>query len=53
MIVVKNNLQRMATEISSTGIGLRNLSERVRLITGRDLIIDKINDYFIVKLPLL
>ncbi len=53
MIVVKNNLQRMATEISSTGIGLRNLSERIRLTSGRNLIVEKINDYFIVKLPLL
>jgi two-component system LytT family sensor kinase len=53
MIVVKNNLQRMATQIKSTGIGLKNLSERVRLITGKELIICELNDFFIVKLPLL
>jgi two-component system LytT family sensor kinase len=53
MIVVKNNLQRMATQIRSTGIGLKNLSERVRLISGKEMIIDEISGYFIVKLPLL
>jgi two-component system LytT family sensor kinase len=53
MIVVKNNLQRMTTQIKSTGIGLKNLSERVRLITGNELKIYELNDFFIVKLPLL
>jgi hypothetical protein len=52
-IVVKNNLQRQATQLQSTKIGLKNLSERVRLISGRDLIIEETNNYFIVKLPLL
>ena len=53
MIVVKNNLQKMATQLRSTGIGLKNLAERVRLISGRDLIIEETNNYFIVKVPLL
>jgi LytS/YehU family sensor histidine kinase len=53
MIVIKNNLQRMATQIKSTGIGLKNLAERVRLICGRDLVIEETNDYFQVKVPLL
>jgi LytS/YehU family sensor histidine kinase len=52
-IVVKNNLQRQASQLQSTKIGLKNLSERVRLISGRDLIIEETNNYFIVKLPLL
>jgi hypothetical protein len=52
-IVVKNNLQRMATQIRSTGIGLKNLGERVRLITGKDLVIEETNSYFLVKVPLL
>lgn len=52
-IVVKNNLQKMATQIKSTGIGLRNLSERLRLFTGRDLVIEETNNYFLVKVPLL
>jgi two-component system LytT family sensor kinase len=53
MIVVRNNLQRMATQIGSTGIGLKNLSERARLISGKEMIIEQNNDFFIVKLPLL
>ncbi len=52
-IVVRNNLQRMAMRLESTGLGLKNLAERVRLITGRPLIIEETNDYFIVKVPLL
>lgn len=52
-IVVKNNLQRKATQLQSTGTGLRNLSERIRLITGRELIVEETEDYFTVKLPLM
>lgn len=52
-IVVKNNLQKMATLIRSTGIGLKNLAERVRLKSGRDLIIEETSNCFLVKLPLL
>lgn len=52
-IVVKNNLQKMASQIRSTGIGLKNLAERVKLITGKDLVIEETNTYFQVKMPLL
>jgi len=52
-IVVKNNIQKKASQLKSTGIGLKNLSERVRLISGKSLIIEETNDFFIVKLPLL
>ncbi|TAL74320.1 MAG: hypothetical protein EPN88_03920 [Bacteroidetes bacterium] len=52
-VVVKNNLQKMADKLKSTKIGLKNLAERVRLITGRDLIIEETNNYFIVKVPLI
>jgi LytS/YehU family sensor histidine kinase len=52
-IVVRNNLQKMATQIRTTAIGLKNLAERVKLISGKDLIIEETSDYFLVKLPLL
>jgi two-component system LytT family sensor kinase len=52
-IVVKNNLQRKAVHLKSTGIGLKNLSERVRLITGKVLITEESNSEFIVKIPLI
>jgi hypothetical protein len=52
-IVVKNNLQRKATQLKSTMTGLKNLAERVRLVSKRNLIVQETNDHFIVKLPLL
>jgi len=52
-IVVKNNLQRKATQLKSTMTGLKNLAERIRLVTKRNLIIQETNDHFIVKLPLI
>jgi sensor histidine kinase YesM len=52
-IIVKNNLQKMATQIRSTGTGLKNLAERVKLVSGRDLIIEESVNNFLVKLPLL
>jgi two-component system LytT family sensor kinase len=53
LIVVKNNLQKMAVQLKSTKIGLKNLAERVRLISGRELHIDESGNFFIVKIPVL
>jgi two-component system LytT family sensor kinase len=53
MIIVKNNLQKMARQLKSTEMGLKNLTERVRLISGKELIVEETNTEFIVKLPLL
>jgi two-component system LytT family sensor kinase len=53
LIVVKNNLQKMEAQLKSTQIGLKNLAERVRLISGRELLIDEAGIFFIVKIPLL
>ena len=52
-VIVKNNLQRMAVQLKSTKIGLKNLSERVKLITGKKIIIEETDKDFIVKIPLL
>jgi two-component system LytT family sensor kinase len=52
-VVVKNNLQKMSTQINSTKIGLKNLGERVKLVTKKDLIVEETNDYYTVKVPLL
>ncbi len=52
-IVVKNNLQRMAVQLKSTQIGLRNLSLRVNLVTRKALIIEENGTDFTVKIPLL
>jgi LytS/YehU family sensor histidine kinase len=52
-ISVRNNLQKMAVKLKSTEIGLKNLRERVRLSTGKDLIVEETNKEFIVKVPLM
>ncbi len=52
-IVVKNNLQKMASKPISSKIGLRNLSERVRLITQKTLIVEETPNEYIVKIPLI
>ena len=51
-IVVRNNLQKKATQLKSTGIGLRNLAERIRLVVGKALIIEETDNYFTAKIPL-
>jgi len=53
MIVVKNNLQKKSVPLKSTQVGLRNLSERVRIISGRSLIVGETENDFLVKIPLL
>jgi signal transduction histidine kinase len=52
-IMVRNNIQKMATQVFSTKIGLKNLNERVRLITGKEIIIEETTSNYLVKLPLL
>jgi len=52
-IVVKNNLQRMATQVVSTKIGLKNLSERIKLNTGKNIVIEETTSEYLVKVPLL
>ena len=52
-IVVKNNLQKLATQVVSTKIGLKNLGERIRLVTGKEINIEETSDEFIVKVPLI
>jgi hypothetical protein len=52
-IVVKNNLQKMATHVVSTKIGLKNLNERTSLIAGKEITIEETTSDFLVKVPLL
>jgi len=52
MICIENNLQEKESA-ESFGLGLKNLSDRYRLLSGRDIIILKEKSKFIVKLPLL
>ncbi|HYX08323.1 MAG TPA: histidine kinase [Bacteroidales bacterium] len=52
-IVIKNNIQKMATQVISTKIGLKNLNDRVKLIVGKEIIIKETVNEFMVKVPLL
>lgn len=52
-VTVTNNLQPMTTGQSSTGIGLRNLSQRIKLSTGMDITVSETGSEFTVKVPLL
>jgi LytS/YehU family sensor histidine kinase len=52
-VVVKNTIQRMATQVVSTNIGLKNLNERVRLVTGKEIVIIENEGNFLVKVPLI
>jgi two-component system LytT family sensor kinase len=52
-IVVKNNLQKMTGQLESTKTGLKNLSERIKLITGKKLIIEETKNEYLVKVPLI
>jgi sensor histidine kinase YesM len=52
-IVVRNNLQKKLNIEDSPGTGLRNLSERLRLITHKEMKVIETKDEFIVKIPLI
>jgi len=52
-IVVSNNLQAKQTIENSTGIGLQNIIKRYRLVSNKEVNIDKNDTQFVVTLPLL
>jgi sensor histidine kinase YesM len=52
-IRVSNNAKPKPYAVSSTGIGLKNLSSRYKIITRKDIEIEKSRDSFTVKLPLI
>ena len=52
-IRVSNNAKPKTYAINSTGIGLKNLSSRYRIITRKNIEIEKGRDRFTVKLPLI
>lgn len=54
-ICVKNNIIQKRQQCESTGIGLKNLKERFRLLTNKAVTVEKTADqqYFLVHLPIL
>jgi LytS/YehU family sensor histidine kinase len=52
-LIVKNNLQKRKTAISSYNIGLTNIISKYRLLTNAELEISETSDEFNVVVPLL
>lgn len=52
-IVVTNTKTPKIEAEKSTGIGLVNLANRYKLLTGRDVVVNNGEDFFVVKLPLM
>lgn len=50
---VSNNAKPKAYIVNSTGIGLKNLSSRYKIIAGKNIEIERSRDHFTVKLPLI
>jgi sensor histidine kinase YesM len=50
---VTNNLKPKPYSVNSTNIGLKNLSSRFKLICHKDIVIEKNNQSFTVKLPII
>jgi sensor histidine kinase YesM len=51
-IEVRNNLQPKKQLSPASGLGLKNLAERVKLHSGKALVIEKTGHEFVVKMPL-
>ena len=52
-IYVKNNKRPKPYLVSSTGIGLRNLSSRYKLVCNKDILIETTDKEFTVRLPII
>ncbi|MCS4304592.1 MULTISPECIES: 2TM domain-containing protein [Chryseobacterium] len=53
ILCIENNLQVREQIKESSGIGLANIVQRYSLLTKRNVFIEKAEDYFKVKLPML
>lgn len=52
-LIIENNLQARELPNNSTGVGLANIVSRYSLLTDRNVFIEKSEDFFRVKLPIL
>ena len=50
---VNNPFKPKSHAVNSTGIGLKNLGARYRILTNRSIIVENHRDQFTVKLPLI
>lgn len=52
-LVVRNNVLPKQTIANSSGFGLENIRQRYELLTDKEVVIDKNDTHFTVKLPML
>lgn len=52
-IVVENSIHEKSQRLDSTKTGLKNIIERYELLTSRPVMVERANDKFVVKIPLL
>ncbi len=52
-VVVSNNIQKKNVLDNSNGTGLANLKERVKLVTGMEMVVNHNNKEFTVKIPII
>jgi LytS/YehU family sensor histidine kinase len=52
-LVVENDLQPRLEKEPSTQVGLENIGQRLRLTTGKELVVEQTDTVFRVKLPLI
>ena len=52
-LIIENNLQTRELPNKSTGVGLANIVSRYNLLTDRNVFVEKSEDFFRVKLPIL
>ncbi|WP_267740225.1 sensor histidine kinase [Myroides injenensis] len=52
-VVVSNNIQQLVVEIPSSKVGITNIIERYRLLSKKNVIVERTQRNFVVKLPLL
>jgi len=50
---VCNNVKPKPYLVHSTGIGLKNLSSRYKILCNKDIVIENTSEYFAVRLPLI
>jgi two-component system LytT family sensor kinase len=52
-IAIRNRMIQKTYKPPTTGTGLKNLDNRYKLLTGKNIIVYRNNEYFTVKLPLI
>lgn len=52
-LIIENNLQARELPNKSTGVGLANIVSRYNLLTNRNVFVEKSENFFRVKLPIL